>query len=164
MRDDSELDRLYRVHGPAVFRRARRILGRDADAHEVLQDVFLSLFEHPEQYAGRSELTTFLYSVTTHACLNRIRNQKNRARLHKDQVEPAIRLETKTTLDTEQRIILHHALQAMPEALGQAAVYYLVDGLTHQEIADIMQCSRRHVGDLLERVEKWGATSENSPC
>jgi RNA polymerase sigma factor (sigma-70 family) len=75
------LDTLYRRHAPSVFRRARRLLGNDADAQEIVQEVFVSLFERPEQYAARSALTTFLYSVTTHACLNRIRNRKTRLRI-----------------------------------------------------------------------------------
>jgi hypothetical protein len=65
----------------SVFRRARRLLGNDADAHEVVQDLFVSLFERPEQFSQRSTLTTFLYSATTHACLNRIRNKKRRLQL-----------------------------------------------------------------------------------
>src|SRR6185295_4628919 len=75
------LDVLYRRHAPSVFRRARALLGSDADAHEVVQELFLSLFERPDQYQGRSALTTFMYSATTHACLNRIRNRKTRLRL-----------------------------------------------------------------------------------
>src|SRR5688572_26052095 len=72
---------VYQRHAPAVFRRARQILGNAADAREIVQDVFLSLFEAPHQFRGKSSLSTFLYSATTHACLNRVRNQRNRERL-----------------------------------------------------------------------------------
>ncbi|HEY8946885.1 MAG TPA: sigma factor, partial [Polyangiaceae bacterium] len=70
------MESVYRRHGAAVYRRALRLLGGDADTHEVVQDVFLNLFENPSQYAGKSALTTFLYSATTHACLNRLRNRR----------------------------------------------------------------------------------------
>lgn len=72
---------MYRRHAASVYRRACTLLGNEADAHEVLQDLFVSLLERPDQFAGGSSLPTFLYSATTHACLNRLRNQKNRARL-----------------------------------------------------------------------------------
>ncbi len=162
MSDPSNLDAIYRRHGAAVFRRARQILGHDADAYEVVQDVFLALLEHPEQYRGASALTTYLYSATTHACLNRIRNQKNRARLqqqHFTASELAVR-----TLTPEQMSLLHRAIRTMPDDLCQAAIHYVLDGLTHDEIAQVMKCSRRHVGDLLARVAQWNSREEVPPC
>src|SRR5262245_26408626 len=76
-----QLEQLYRRHAPDAFRRARGLLANDADAHEVVHDLFLSLWERPEQFKGRSSMTTFLYAAVTHACLNRIRNLGNRARI-----------------------------------------------------------------------------------
>jgi RNA polymerase sigma factor (sigma-70 family) len=86
MSDSPAFEYLYRAHAPGVFRRARQLLGHAADAHEVVQELFLSLFEKPAQYQSKSALTTFLYSATTHACLNRIRNQQNRERLRDEHV------------------------------------------------------------------------------
>jgi RNA polymerase sigma-70 factor (ECF subfamily) len=56
---DPTIAELYRLHAPAAFRRARRILGDEADAHEVVQDVFVSLLQQPDQYRGKSSLATF---------------------------------------------------------------------------------------------------------
>src|SRR4051812_31435375 len=81
MEQGLDLDDVYRRHGPAVLRRARRLLGDDAEAEEALQEVFVSLAARPEQFAGRSAMTTFLYSATTHLCLNRLRDQRRRRAL-----------------------------------------------------------------------------------
>jgi RNA polymerase sigma-70 factor (ECF subfamily) len=137
-----------------VFRRARQILGSDPDANEVVQEVFLSLVERPQQFQGRSAMTTFLYAMTTHACLNRLRNQSNRSRLEGERWAGLD--EGDSRLSPEQRLIVHRAVQQMPEELAKAAIYHFVDGLTHQEISDILGCSRRHVGDLLARISTWG--------
>lgn len=150
---------LYQRHGPAVFRRARQILGNEVDACEIVQDVFLSLFENPKQFQGKSSVSTFLYSATTHACLNRVRNQQNRERLRRDRFAHAGD-ETDPRLSPEQLLMLHRALERLPEELAQVAVYYLVDGLTHEEIARLLSCSRRHVGDLLQRLEAWASAQE----
>jgi RNA polymerase sigma factor (sigma-70 family) len=153
MFDRAELTRVYRCHGPMVFRRARRILDNPAEAHEVMQDVFLSLFERPEQYAGGS-LTSFLYSSTTHACLNRLRNQRARAKLqHRERAE----LETsEPARPSQDRLVLLQAtLRRMPADLAHVAVYHFMDGLTRDEIAKIMGCSRRHIGNQLARVQRW---------
>jgi RNA polymerase sigma-70 factor (ECF subfamily) len=146
----------YRSHAGHVFRRARRLLGSDADAHEVVQDVFLSLLERPEQYAGRSSFTTFLYSATTHACLNRIRSQKNRARLlERENLQMLDAADGSAPLSPEKRIELHGLLRRMPEEWARAAVYHYLDDLGHEEIARLLECSRRHVGNLLARVAAW---------
>jgi RNA polymerase sigma-70 factor (ECF subfamily) len=153
---------VYHRHAPAVFRRACQILGMEADAHEIVQEVFLSLIERPEQFEGRSSMTTFLYALTTHACLNRIRNKNNRSRLERQQwPEPELDQQDRR-LSPEQVLILHRAIEQMPEELANAAIYYFVDGLTHLEIAQLLDCSRRHVGDLLERLSQWG--SEEPSC
>ncbi|HEY6559136.1 MAG TPA: sigma-70 family RNA polymerase sigma factor [Polyangiaceae bacterium] len=155
MHGDHSIADAYRRHAPAVFRRARQILGTEAEARDIVQDVFLSLFENTRQFQGKSSLTAFLYSVTTHACLNRVRDQKNRARLEREHFAGAGPDERDSRLTPEQLAILHRTLQRMPDELATVAVYYLVDGLTHQEIARLLDCSRRHVGHLLERVEHW---------
>jgi RNA polymerase sigma factor (sigma-70 family) len=153
---------MYRRHAPGVFRRARRLLGSDADAHEVVQDVFLSLVEAPAQFEGKSSLTTFLYAATTHAALNRIRNQKNRLRLLDERYPPHPSEDFRMT--PEELTLLHGLLRRMPEPLPAVAVYHYVDGLTHDDIARVLGCSRRHVGNVLERVTEWVRAEENAPC
>lgn len=164
MLDPGDLAILYRRHAPAVFRRARRLLGSDADAHEIVQDIFLSLHERPEQFEGRSSLTTYLYSMTTHACLTRLRNQRNRERLRQDRLEPEAGSGGEPGLDQEELLELRRTLMSLPEDVAKAAVYSLVDGLTHADIARLLDCSRRHVGDLLERLPATALRREATTC
>jgi RNA polymerase sigma-70 factor (ECF subfamily) len=160
-----QLDALYRRHAPLAFRRARRLLGTDADAYELVHDLFLSLWERPEQYAEKSSMSTFLYAAVTHACLNRIRNQENRVRLVREHfaAQPDA-LAVAPGLPIEQLAALRSELARMPEPLAQVAVYYYFDDLAHEDIARILGCSRRHVGDLLERLEQWVRKQERAAC
>jgi RNA polymerase sigma-70 factor (ECF subfamily) len=157
--NDDALAEIYRRHAAAVFRRARRLMGSDADAQDVVHDVFLSLFERPEQFGGRSALTTFLYSATTHACLSRIRQVKNRQRLLETHL-PA----QHATAEPQALADLHDALRKMPEMLARVAVYTWFDELSHAEIAALVGCSRRHVANLLERIEAWAREQEELSC
>lgn len=150
---EQSFDALYRAHAPSIFRRARQLLGSEADAQDVVSDVFTSLYESPEQYAGRSTLSTFLYSMTTHVCLNRIRNQKRRRRLYETGRDAIVARTQEAAPDRAAQ--LRELLLRMPEPLGQVAVYYYLDELTHAEIAEALGCSRRHVGDLLVRLGTW---------
>lgn len=132
------------------------MLGSDAHAHDLVQDLFLSLLERPEQFGGRSSLSTFIYSAVTHACLKRIRDQRNRLRLLDEHGETAP-LHALRSPSPEQLATLHRLLALMPEPLGQVAVYYHLDELSQTDIARILGCSQRRVAELLERVRSFAA-------
>jgi RNA polymerase sigma-70 factor (ECF subfamily) len=165
MADRSAFARLYQLHAPAVFRRAQRLLGVESEAQEVVQDVFLSLYENPQQFAEKSSMTTFLYSVTTHACFTRLRNSRNRQRLL-DQHTQASPSQTASAADPAQErlAILRRALLELPEDVATALVHYCIDGMSHEEIASLLSCSRRHVGDLLARANELTQSKESRPC
>jgi RNA polymerase sigma factor (sigma-70 family) len=149
---DEAIEQLYREHGHHVLRRARRLLASEDESREVLQEIFVSLLDRPEQFDRRSSFTTWLYSATTHLCLNRIRDRKNRARLL-DARAPSIREGAPGS--AEDRALVIDLLARLPDEIARAAVYYHLDEMTQEETAAIMGCSRRHVGDLLERLKAW---------
>ena len=147
--DVTAIERLYRSHGHVVLRRARRLLGNEEDARDVLHDVFASLVDDPAQLRDQATPTTWLYAATTHACLNLLRNKKTRARLlgERPGVEPFA-----LGLTPESTSILHDLLGRVPENLVDIAVYHYADEMTHAEIAAVIGCARRRVGDLIKRL------------
>lgn len=153
----AEIEQLYRDHGHVVLRRARRILGNDADAREVLQEIFLSLLDRPDQFDRRSAVTTFLYSMTTHACLNRLRNQRRRADLLSREARGG-----QAEAGAEATIDAARLLHGLPERLARVAIHYFIDEMTHDEIAEVIGVSRRQVGNLVARVEEEARKRERA--
>lgn len=149
-----DIEQLYRDHGYLVLRRARQILNDDEEAREALQDVFVSLASDPGQFTGASSISTYLYRVTTNYCLNRLRNVRRRARL----TEHA-RTNGTWTIHAEATVDAQGALRRLPEKLARLAVYYYIDEMTQDEIADVLGCSRKAVGKRLARlhreIESW---------
>ena len=143
------IEALYQTHGPAVLRRARQILGNDAEALEVLHDVFAFLLEHPEQFAGRSSIMTYLYTITTHQALGRLRKERRRQHLLERNHDPDADLVAATAL---ARAELRQLLTQLPEELATVAIYHHLDGMTHDEIAALMGCSRQWDTKLLARL------------
>ena len=148
----AELDvaALYRRHGRLVLRRARMLLGDEEEAREALQELFMSLIDNPGKFRGESSIVTFLYRVTTNMCLNRIRDRRNRARLLEEQVAPAVGRTAPSGphLASEAQQLLAR----LPDELAKVVVYAFIDEMTQEEIADVMRCSRKHVGRLLARA------------
>jgi RNA polymerase sigma-70 factor (ECF subfamily) len=153
---------IYRRYAPSALRRARRILASEADAEEVVHDVFVRLLERPEQYRAQSGFSIYLYSAVTHACFNHLRNHRNRRGLVERFVVPfaGSHAEPPGQIGAE----LRSALASMPEPLAEVAVYYYMDGLTHDEIAEIVGCSRRQVGNHIEAIARWASREELRAC
>jgi RNA polymerase sigma-70 factor (ECF subfamily) len=145
------IDRLYREHGHVVFRRARRLLRNEADALDVVQDVFLELFREPEKFEARSSAATYLYAVATHACLNRLRDGKTRTRLVAIEAAGAGR---QAPAHGENRALASEILASLSDEDAALAVYLYCDELTHDEVAALLGCSRRTVGDLAARLRR----------
>jgi RNA polymerase sigma factor (sigma-70 family) len=161
-RHDDPRDELYRLHAAAVFRRAQRLLGSESDADEVVHDVFLSLFERADKEPP-ANMVAYLYGAVTHACLNRIRNERNRRRLRETHAHVVQASEVAGTA-SEWSLTARTVLAQLPNELACVAVYYYLDELSHREIAEIMGCSRRSVGNLLERLARWAQVREKSLC
>lgn len=147
--DRALVDSAYRSYGSVVRRRARQILGAEEAAEEVVHDVFLSLMNDPSQFKGESSPLTWLYSATTHRCLNVLRDSKNRRRLlereHNGESEPQ-------ATSTETSFHAREFFARLPDDLAQVAVYYYLDEMSQDEIADIMGQSRRHIASILDQV------------
>jgi len=161
MRDPGRIGEIYRTHGAAVLRRARRILGHEAEAQEILQEIFARLVADPAPLLRAHSPMALLYTITTRKCVNRLRDESNRRRLT-DITAPA-------TLGTaapnpESVPVLRSVLSALPEDQATAAIYRYLDGMTHQEIADLMECSRGHVINLLRRCQQTLQLEQDSPC
>ena len=143
----AELERLYREHGHMVLRRAHRILGDEEEARDIVQELFTQL-ARGGAFDGRSLVTTFLYAATTNLCLTRLRNRKTRARLLAARPPAAFA----AAASAEARVALAEILAELPRELADVAIYYHADEMTQEEIAEVMGCSRRRIGDLLARL------------
>jgi RNA polymerase sigma factor (sigma-70 family) len=138
---------LYRLHGAMVLRRARRLLRDHAAAQDIVHDVFL-LFHERRGDVAASSVVSWLYVVTTNLCLKRLRSMTTRARLN-----ATIAL---VEGEAPRGILLAQVrglLARLPEEVAAAVVYRYVDEMTHAEIAEVMGCSRRHIGNLMARFE-----------
>ena len=157
--DSAGIERLYRSHGHIVLRRARTLLGSEPDAQEALQEVFASLLRAPQGLRGAASVVGWLYQATTHLCLNQLRNRRTGARLLQGFL-PALAQAVGPRAEAVSE--LRSLLSKLPAEVAAAVVYHHLDGMSHAEVAEVLGCSRRQVGYLLERAQRSLALLEQS--
>src|SRR6266568_8536741 len=75
-------ERVFRDYAPRVYNLARRMLGNDADAEDVTQDVLLQVVRRLDTFRGESAFPTWLHRVTVNAALAHRRKHALREDTH----------------------------------------------------------------------------------
>jgi RNA polymerase sigma factor (sigma-70 family) len=142
----------YRRYGPALLRKAKRMLHNRVDAEDVVQGLFVDLLQGagpggPD--SAQLELG-YLYRAVTHRCLNVLRDARNRRRLLDQCEAPA----TPARTTCEQRVIDLDLLLKLSGQLDELScemlVYRFIDDMTQEEIAELTGYSRKTVGKRLD--------------
>ena len=89
--DAEAFDTLFRQHFPKVYRQALHLVGTAAEAEEVVQEVFLAVYEKAHTFRGASAFTTWLYRLTVNAALSRLRRRTRRKEIALDDYLPQFR-------------------------------------------------------------------------
>lgn len=145
------LAQAFRAHGPLILRRARRLLGNQADAEEALQEVFFLALRGNAPWDGRGDLLAWLYRITTNHCLGLMRKRGRREALY---AEHFTQQGTKQA-SPQDLIMLRWLLANADPKQAQAAVYVYLDGMSYAQAAKPLGVSKRTVGNLLERFQTW---------
>ncbi len=145
-----ELRDLYLTFAPAVFRRARQLLGRDADAWDAVHDVFVRLLEDPPQLTGTSAMG-YVYVTTTNHCLRMLRTRLREGRRNADFSHALPGPPSTSAAPQEGRVDAREFVERLlAEGPGQqrsleVAVYKHIDGMTQDQIAALLGVSRKTV-------------------
>lgn len=141
----------YRRYGPALLRKARRLLRNEEDARDAVQTLFLELL----QDGNKPTDLPYLYRMLTHRCLNLLRDERNRARLLERET-PALRGPARIAPDALALGLdtLRKLAQCVEESVLETVVYRFLDDMGQEEIASLMAVSRKTVQNRLARAEE----------
>jgi RNA polymerase sigma-70 factor (ECF subfamily) len=141
----------YARYGPALVRKAERVLRNREDAIDVVHGLFADLLSQPET---PMELP-YLYRAVTHRCLNLVRDAHGRARLLVKQqavVAPSSRLsDGSRLLDID---LLGRLCEGLDGGHLEVMVCRYVDEMTQEEIGVHLGLSRKTIGKRLARIHE----------
>lgn len=170
-RGDAEaIERLLAAYGDRVFRLAHGITRNEADAEEVVQDVFVTVFRKHGSFEGRSALSSWIYRITMNAALNRRRGKRQEVETSLDADLPAFLADghragdraylladwsetpEAAVLSGESRAVLRRAIDGLPDHYRAVLVLRDVEGLSNEEVAAAVGDSVSSVKSRLHRA------------
>jgi RNA polymerase sigma-70 factor, ECF subfamily len=143
-------DSLAGKHFRRVFNFCRSLLGSDADAEDAAQNVFLTVARRRHEVAEILQPVPWLLQIARLTCLN-ARRERDRLRSTGEEVdEPA---EAGPPLaPTENLDRVRERIQKLPERYRAVLTLHFQQGLSHEEMAQVLGLSRGALRVLLHRA------------
>ena len=165
--DRRAFEDLVRTQQHRVYGLALRMLGNATEAQDVAQEVFIRAHRGLAEFRGDAQISTWLYTIASRLCLNRLAGSERRLARHGEEVLgrlPDVRPGPDEALERgELEEALHRAIAELDEERRVVVVLRDVEGLAYEEIAEILALpigtvrSRLHRArlDLKEKLERF---------
>ncbi|MEO0470218.1 MAG: RNA polymerase sigma-70 factor [Bacteroidota bacterium] len=155
--DNQTFEKVFRMYFPGLRAYARKILNDPTQAEEVVQEVFMQLWEKRGEITFETSIKSYLFRAVYNRSLNRIRDLKTRQR-HQEVVESSnkenelIEFDPAVASDVKQHI--YEAIGQLPEQCGRIFKMSRFEGLTYKEIAQKLNISPKTVEVQMGRALK----------
>ena len=149
---------LFETYKDRVYSIAIYSVGGDKSiADDVTQQIFLKLFTAIKQFRGESEFTTWLYRLVVNVC--RDERRRNRRLLSFGETRETVAMNNPATQKPqEKQYARNEVAQAVRAAISQLKPKFrlplllkYIEGLSYEEIANVMGCSKGTVASRLNR-------------
>lgn len=139
---DEQLDveGLCQRYGPMVMRRCRRLLGDEDEALDATQEVFVRVWERRNELLATYP-SSLLYRIATNLCLNRLRDRRRAPATASEALLYDIASGDDPRNLSETRSTLERLFGSQPESSRTIAVLHYLDGLTLEQVAEVVGLS-----------------------
>jgi len=159
--DVAAFDQLILKYRERVYAMVYNMTANREDAADLTQDAFIKAFQSINRFQGQSSFFTWLYRVADNSALTHLRRNKLRSifsfdKLHEDAKVAEVINQLTDKKDVDREVFVNELQEKLNEAMLKLSIphrtvvtLFEIDGLSHEEIADIMNCS---VGTVRSRL------------
>ena len=162
--DEDGYRQLIQEYQEKIFNTCISLVKNADDADDLTQEVFIEIFNSIHKFREDSLLSTWIYRITVNKSLEHLRKLKRKKRIriltwfHKENRElnqeaadfnhPGVLAENE-----EQSRILFRAIEKLPESQKVAFTLHKLEGLSYDQIAEVMQKTLSSVESLMHRAK-----------
>jgi RNA polymerase sigma-70 factor (ECF subfamily) len=153
--DEAAFEQVVRAYGGRLLAVARRIVGTEEDARDVVQDAFLNAFKSLDRFEGNAKLSTWLHRIVVNAALMKLRTRKRKPEQSIESMLPSFledghheeRFQSweepvdKLMERAENRQLVRQQIDALPEGYRTVLVLRDIEGLDTEETAKVLGLS-----------------------
>ena len=159
--DGQAFGELVEKYQGAIYRFALHFFQDPARAEDVTQETFLRAYRFLHTYDPSRRFATWLFTIARNQCIDRQREVVRRDEVAADDVSPAALIAHRAQMspldvleNRENWRLLQRAVRDLPEKYKTPLILCYFDGLSYQEIADIMGISLNNVKIRIFRAKK----------
>lgn len=162
--DEAAFKWMVESYQDMVYNTILGIVQNEQDAEDVSQEVFVQVYESINQFKGDAKFSTWLYRIAVTKSLDHLRKKKRKKRfafvqslfgMNEEEVRhepefnhPGVSLENK-----EKAAVLFQAIDKLPANQKAAFTLHKLEGLSYQEVAEIMETTVSSVESLMHRAK-----------
>lgn len=162
--DADTVQRLYKTTGKAAVSKTEHLVGRFDVAQEIVQEVFLRLWQQKLRFANEKQAYYWVYKSCHNAGIDHLRSAAHRIELKPGhEVLESMEQAADSADALAKRQFVCRLLKGLDEREAQILAFSVIDGMTQEEIAEILGLSRKTVNRVAQRLqEKLGKIKEGS--
>lgn len=154
-------DELVRRYQERIYATLYNMTSNHEDARDLTQETFIKAYHALKSFRGTSSFYTWVYRIAVNRTLNFLKQRRNRIHMSLNDLDRNVERDPDLLMliseDTPHRDLrlaelqekLNEALQKLSEQHRMAVVLHDIQGMPHEEIAKIMECS---VGTVRSRL------------
>jgi RNA polymerase sigma-70 factor, ECF subfamily len=148
--DRDAYTQLYLKYRQRVYAYCLRVLCDEDEAQDLFQEVFVRVYEKSSQFEEQRSLGGWIFTIAHNLCLNKIRDRKPKEALED------VSLSTVPGEDYGDNWSdrIHWALEQIPIEYREAFILREYEGLSYQEIADVLQTTMPAVKSRIFRSKE----------
>lgn len=161
--DDEAFAQLMRDNEKRIYNLTLRMTGNPEDAMDLAQEAFLNAWRGLKFFKGDSAFSTWVYRLASNACIDHLRRKKRRQDIdlpmpadEEDDSQPDIpdeRFQPEQELERQElRRAVADGLEQLSDEHRQVLVMREINGLSYQEIADVLDLEAGTVKSRIARA------------
>lgn len=158
--DTAAFDLLVQKYQHKVVNLIGRFVSDQAECQDIAQDAFIKAFRAIDSFRGDSQFYTWLYRIAANTAKNHLASRSRKSPAYAIDVDDAEHFEGESglkdytnpenmLLTEEIKATVFSAIEKLPDDLKSAITLREIDGLSYEEIAEVMDCP---IGTVRSRI------------
>lgn len=156
--DKTAFEMLFRKYNKLVYGIAYRMTNNKEDALDLTQDIFLNIYQNINKFKFKSTFSTWLYRISVNMCIDELRRRKKYNNASETESQNQIEIDERTPEDyaisNERERLIKEAINSLNEKDRAIIVLRDIEGLSYNEIADVLKCSLGRVKSRIHEARK----------